>query len=271
MIRVSILVSTIILVFAASAFADPSIPCPPISFLSPLVSEVPAGTNPFYSKYIDAEGIPILASNQVCDRSLQVAYETVVHMLSMHPDYLQSLASKGVKISIFAVNETMTDLPEDRDLAGVWIDPPADTRTYSDTCGGGAVVGRPTAACESNLIGVQDPYYGRMSVFIHEFGHTIQNLGIDAATFNKILTAYSNAQSAKLFTKADGVSTSYMMSNYMEFFAEGTGNWFNAADPTNPANSPEEQGRSFIKNYDVELYQILAGIYPDDQWDYPRQ
>ena len=269
--RAGVIFATVFPALGNQAFASPAIVCPTVSFLSPSVSAAPIGTDPFYTKYIDAEGIPILASDQVCDRSLQVAYEIVTHMLSMRPDYLQNLITKGVKVSVFAINESMTDLPEDRDLTGVWIDPPADTRTYSDTCGGGAVVGRPTSVCEKNLIGVEDPYYGRMSVLIHEFGHTIQNLGVDTTTFNKILTAYSNAQSSKLFTKADGVSTSYMMSNYMEFFAEGTGNWFNAADPTNPANSPEEKGRDFIENYDVELYQMLKTIYPDDQWAYPRE
>ena len=108
------------------------------------------------------------------------------------------MSDRKVRISIFAVSEKMTDLPEDRDLTGVWIDP-AHTRKYYDTCGGGAVRGRPTSICEKNLIGVEDPYFGRMSVLIHEFGHTIQNIGMDQTTFNEVLTAYSNAQDQKLF------------------------------------------------------------------------
>jgi hypothetical protein len=261
----------IAMLFSGAAAQTPApIVCPPVFVLSPMISSVPAGTNPFYGKYINADGIPILASSQVCDRSLQIVYEMILKMLSKRPDYLANLIQKGVRVSVFAVNEKMTDLPEDRDLAGVWIDA-AHTRKYDDTCGGGAVPGRPTTVCESNLIGVQDPYYGRMSVFIHEFGHTIQNLGLDTATANAVLSAYADAQKSNLFTQADGVSTSYMMSNDMEFFAEGTGNWFNAADPTNPANSPEEQGRKFIASYDPEYYQILQGIYPDDSWVYPRR
>lgn len=263
-----------ILIFLLISFVIPggasAFNCPQVLPDAPQVSTPPADTPPFYSKYIDAQGIPILGSSQVCDRSLQVAHEIVLHMLSLRPDYHLRLKEKDVKVVVFAVNEKMTDLPEDRDLEGVWVDS-AHTRKYDDLCGGGGVPGRPTTTCERNLIGFDDPYFGRMSVLIHEFGHTIQNLGLDQQAFNDVLNAYVEAQANHLFTRADGVSTSYMMSNSMEFFAEGTTTWFNAADPKNPANSPEELGRDFLKQYDPQYFQILRKMYPDDAWVYPRE
>lgn len=233
--------------------------CPPPVREAPTVARPPSGIDIFYKKYIDADGIPILASEKVCDRSLQIAYAIVSEMLSIRHDIRKNLLRKRTRVAIFALNEKMTDLPEDRDLKGVYTDS-SRTRSFDDTCGGGGERERPTAVCERNLLGIDDPYYGRMSVLIHEFGHTIQDSGLDRETRGAIQIAYAGALAANLFPRKDG-KTSYMMSNVHEFFAEGSGIWFNAADPKNPANSPNEKGREFLKTYAPELYQILAGIY----------
>ena len=198
-----------------------------------------------------------------------MAYAIVHHMLLIRPDYLATLVKKNVNVADFSLAEKMTDLPEEHDLAGQWVDA-THTRKFDDLCGGGGVMGRPTTICERNLIGVEDPYFGRMSVLIHEFGHTIQNLAMDTTTVAAVSAIYADAQAQGRFRQADGVSSSYMISNPSEFFAEASGNWFNAADPANPVNSPAQAGRKSLKNYDFKLYQILRGIYADDDWIYPR-
>ena len=252
--------------FALQAFAT----CPPLDPQGPKIVSPSNAFNAFYTKTIDKPGLQIVASSSTCDRTLQVAYEIAHEMLSKRPDIESRLIAQKAFIAIFSVTEKLTDLPEDHDLAGkpTGGDP---SLTFDDLCGGGGVPGRPTAICEKNLIGVNDPYYGRMSVLVHEFGHAMQNLGIDAATAAKVQVAYQNATAANLFPATRGSGVSWMMSNQNEFFAEGTGTWFNAADPKNPANSPEETGRANLKTYDPELYQILANIYPDDNWVYPRK
>ncbi len=242
--------------------------CPATASEGALPSSPPAGTDPFYAKYLDANGIPILGSSKVCDRALQVADEIVSHLLGQRTDVTGTLVANHVSVGVFARSEVLTDLPNEHDLAGVYVDA-ARTRKFDELCGVGGTSGRPTAICERNLIGLDDPYMGLMSVLIHEFGHTIQNQGLDAATAQQVDTCYTDAQTAGLFPGNAG-AVSYMMSNQYEFFAEGTGNWFNAADPSNPANSPEETGRSKLSAYDAELYFVLASIYPADDWAYPQ-
>lgn len=242
--------------------------CPIPSLSGPAVSAPPASFDIFYQKYIDDSGIAIVGSKNVCDRSLQIAFEIINKMLSSRPDIKANLVKQNLVIAVFGASEKMTDLPEDRDLAGKWIDL-GHTRKFDDTCGGGGVTGRPTSVCEKNLIGFNDPYFGKMSVLIHEFGHTIQNQGLDFDTLNSISMEYVHAQSLNLFRRKDG-GPSYMMSNIMEFFAEGTATWFGSADPSNPANSSEETNREHLAAYEPGLFKILSGIYPQDLWVYPN-
>ena len=159
--------------------------CPNSSSDDPNVSQPPSNFSPFYQKYIDASGIAIVGSKSVCDRSLQVAYEIINEMLSMRPDIRTKLIEQNIFVAVFAVNEKMTNIPENQDLAGKWADP-TKTRTFDDLCGSGGVNGRPTTICERNLIGINDPYYGRYSVLIHEFGHTIQNQGLDSEWYDQL-------------------------------------------------------------------------------------
>jgi hypothetical protein len=256
-------------IFSINALAD-QFRCPPMNANGPPIVFPQRGFNSFYSKAIKSDGIQVVSSSKTCDRSLQIAHEIVRKMLSSKPEIETNLIRKRAFVAVFSISEKLTDLPENRDLAGkpTGADP---SLTFDDLCGGGGVNGRPTAICERNLIGVNDPFFGRMSVLIHEFGHTIQNLGLNDATLATIEIAYANALALHLFPKANGIGVSWMMSNVSEFFAEASGTWFNAADPTNPVNSPEEIGRSHLKRYAPKLYQILSMIYPDDNWVYPRK
>ncbi len=264
---------------------------PPLENAAPVRALPPDSSGNYYSKWIDAEGIPVRASRRACDRSLQVAARVVEKMLSFRPDIRARLIGAGASVAVLAFTEKLTDLPEEHDLAGSWTDA-GHTRKFDGLCGGGGVPGRPTVVCEQNLLGQQDPYRNRMSVLIHEFGHTIQNEGIDPTLAAQIQRVYAQAQARQLFpglvvsagpapasasllgAGSAAVSypvsypVSYMMNNPQEFFAEATCTWFNAADPTNPANSPDEKGREYLSEYDPELYQLLSWIYPADSWEY---
>jgi hypothetical protein len=255
--------------------------CPSVSDADPAVSSVPEslGLSPFYKKYVDARGIPILSSAKVCDRALQVAYEIVAEEFSgpMGPAILKNLIHNKVRVVIFSnVNgEKLTDLPEESRYAG-------NSDFPASRCGGGAVKDVPiTTVCDGNLLGewwaslgpreaLFDGYQRRESVLVHEFGHTIQNLGLDAHTKRLVEAAYRNARKLKLFPNSKG-TPSYMMKNSSEFFAECTLIWFNAVDSTNPANAPSIWERSQLEKILPEMYGILATIYPSDEWRWPNR
>lgn len=120
--------------FGVSAPAASEVSCPPVSSSEQQVSTPPSTYNPFYKKWLDANGIDIVGSDQVCDRTLQVAAEIVREMLIERPDIRENLITQHHFVAVFAVSEKMTDLPEDQDLKGIAIDP---TRTYDTVCGGG--------------------------------------------------------------------------------------------------------------------------------------
>ena len=260
----------------AITFASPALHaanssyCPPVDPYGAYVSIPPRGYDSFYAKMVYAPGIPIVASAQTCDRSLQVAYEIVSKMLSLRPDIEQQMIRNGAYVAIFSIHEKLTDIPENRDLAGRPV-PGEPQITWDSVCGSGAMRDRPMTICERNLIGIADPYGGRMSIMIHEFGHTVQDLGLDAGMKRRIKTAYNNAVASGLFPPSPGRGVPWIMNNDQEFFACGTANWFNATDPSNPYGSPAQNGKVYLKSYAPELYQILSEIYPDDHWRYPRR
>nr|WP_245294243.1 hypothetical protein [Rhizobium etli] len=93
--------------------------------------------DPFYAKYADAAGIPIISSNKVPDTALLIARDIVFYMLSERRDVRDDLIRAGARVGIMAIDETTTDLPEQRD----WQKPapddprltPRERRNYAKT------------------------------------------------------------------------------------------------------------------------------------------
>ena len=75
---------------------------------------VPAslGVNPFYKKYVDAQGIPVLASEKVPDAALLVARDIVNSMLAMRPDLRKALIARKWRTGVIAEVEMTMDIPE---------------------------------------------------------------------------------------------------------------------------------------------------------------
>jgi hypothetical protein len=72
------------------------------------------GLDPFYKKYVDAHGIPIVTSAKVPDAALLMARDIVQFMLSNRPDLRRELIRKKWKVAIMAVTELTYDIPEHR-------------------------------------------------------------------------------------------------------------------------------------------------------------
>ena len=71
---------------------------------------------PFYQKYLDAFGIPIVSSAAVPDRAHYQARDLFREVLANRPDLLEALASTRTRVSIMAEDEVLTDIPEYRGL-----------------------------------------------------------------------------------------------------------------------------------------------------------
>jgi hypothetical protein len=67
---------------------------------------------PFYAKYVDASGYPIVASAQVNDYALKEAAYLVDLMLAKRPDLRKAMVKGGSRLIVIGYSEFTTDIPE---------------------------------------------------------------------------------------------------------------------------------------------------------------
>jgi hypothetical protein len=80
------------------------------------------GLDPFYKKYLETEGFPILSSEKVSDEALIEAADIVDHMLDGRDDVREAMIRNQVRLVVMAPTEMTTDVPEQRDMTpkGYW-------------------------------------------------------------------------------------------------------------------------------------------------------
>ncbi len=228
------------------------------------VSPVPANVraqfdlSPFYQKYVDAGGLPIVASARVSDYALLEAHYIVMHMIGGRPDVLAATARNHVRLAVMAYDEMTTDIPEHSDLT---------PKNYWDkrARGLGATAERPAVSCgEENLLGYPGNPYPSENILVHEFAHTIHLLGMNTVdpTFDgRLRTAYAAAMHQGLWQHA------YAGTNYREYWAVGAQCWFDCSR-TNDADHNAIGTRAQIKTYDPRLAALLNEVFGDGPWRY---
>src|SRR5688572_15336127 len=167
------------------------------------VSGVPSsfGYNPFYKKYIDANGIPIISSDKVPDAALLQARKIVVQMLSNVKLRVaaKTIAQNKIRIAVMSKDELTTDIPEHSDLNRAFPETNWDTRTR----GLGATAVRPVTSCaEENLLCYPNDRYSGEDILVHEFAHTIHQFAIsylDQDFDNKLEKIYERAKAKGLW------------------------------------------------------------------------
>ena len=96
------------------------------TFEQAMISAPPAtlGLDPFYKKYADAYGIPVVSSEKVPDAALLMARDIINYMLLKRPDVRAVMIQKKSRLLVMARVEGEMDLPERRD----WKKPTIDDR-----------------------------------------------------------------------------------------------------------------------------------------------
>ena len=210
--------------------------------------------DPFYQQWINVKGLPILASAKVSPYAVKEAAYLISQMIGHRQDILQAMAENGVRFSVIAYNELTTHIPEYSHLR------PSFFYNLRNRGTGGQV---PTCG-EENLLNYADDPYWTENVLIHEFAHTLHNIGlhkVDPSFDNRLRIAYEASLEAGLW------QGTYAATNRDEYWAEGTQSWF---------NSNEENGRLHnhvntrveLKDYDPNLAALLIEIYGDRRWRY---
>jgi hypothetical protein len=193
--------------------------------------------DPFYARYLDAGGIPVVASARVPPEALTRARDIVLAMLAHRPDLRRQLVADGARVGIIAADEAITDLPEHRGWRKPTHDDPrltaCELKHYSeiaamsdrDYWNGRArgIGGLFTVAAAENLLATPGSRYFGENILVHEFSHAI--LGAiekaDPALYRAAGDAYAHALAASLW-KGD-----YAGVTLQEYWAEGTQFWFN--------------------------------------------
>ena len=236
-------------VFVTSEFTNCSPTAPPISL----------GLDPFYEKYCDAGGIPVVSSSLVPDLALEWVRHQAMKMTGLRPNVAQAMINRQTRIAIMADSEVTTDIPEHSDLYVAFPGTDWDVRAR----GLGATVDRPaSSAAEENVLCYSSDVYRGESIFIHEFAHTMDIMGlrfVDSTFSNRLQMAYDAAISAGLWVNTHAAT------NKQEYWAEGVQDWFNSNLESDPPNGTHNSinTRQELANYDPTLYQLIMEVMPE--------
>ncbi|MBP8274455.1 MAG: glycoside hydrolase [Acidobacteria bacterium] len=247
-------------------------------FPSFMVTPPPAelGLDPFYKKYADAFGIPIVGSERLPDTALLMARDIVNYMLLKRPDVRQAIVDRKGRVLIMAESEGEMDLPERSN----WTLPTKDDRrltngereNYDKPGGIGSMTatqywnnrargmgGSITSAAEENIMGYPGTKYFGEHILVHEFSHNIMGAlqRADPALHAEIQPAYEAAKAAGKY------KGQYAINTVAEYFAEGTQWWFwsNIEFYDAQRSGVRVQSPDDLKAYDPTLYAILEKVY----------
>lgn len=263
---------------SAGGQAAPKVPPPNpivVSYEQAMISAPPAelGLDPFYRKYADAYGIPVVSSERVPDAAVLMARDIVNYMLAKRPDVRAVMTGKKSRVTIMAYSEMQTDLPESRNMKKpAKQDPrltPRERENYDNPGGIGSMTdqqywnqrargmgGNITSCAEENLLGYPGTRYYGEHILVHEFSHNIMSAlrTADPELFKELQAAYEEAKSKGMY------KGQYAINTLAEYWAEGTQWWFwsniEFFDGETRLQSPDE-----LKAYDPRLYALLDRVY----------
>ena len=212
----------------------------------------------FYDQWLDAGGLPVVASHRVAPQALQEARFLILQMLGHRPEVLEAMAANGVRYTVMAHDEWTTDVPEHADLepARYW-----DRRAR----GLGATRHRPSVSCgEENLLGLPGDPYASENILIHEFAHALHQMGLVTTdpTFDPRLNdAYNEA------VREGRWKGTYAESNRNEYWAEGVQSYFDT-NRENDAQHGTVDTREELAEHDPPLFALCVEVFGADAWRY---
>ena len=222
----------------------------------PAELKVPA----FYTKYVDANGYPIVASEKVNDYALKEAAYLVNLMLARRPDVRAAMVKSGSRLCIIAHNEFTTDLPE-------WAKMKPTDYWDARARGTGGSATDPLCSCgEENLLAYPGDPYAAECILIHEFAHNIHLRGmvnVDPTFDARVKAAYDSAMKAGLW------KGKYASVNHHEYFAEGVQSWFDN-NRVNDHDHNHVHLRSQLIEYDPGLAALCREVFGDTELKYTK-
>lgn len=213
----------------------------------------------FYQKYLEADGLYIVSSNQVRNEALLKAHQIITLMLAKRPDVKKQMVKKGCHVMILGEHEEVCDLPEYAHIC----DTPENIAFWNKRARGfgGSPEDDYSASCgEENVLALSGDRYQGENILIHEFAHLIHTVGIAGVNprFDQELETLRQQAIQKGLWKE-----TYAISNKEEYFAECVQSFFNCNQYAEPANGIHNSinRRSKLKIYDPEMYALLKEYF----------
>lgn len=235
---------------------------PPVA---PRVTAVPESVrkslklDPFYQKYTDYNGLPILSSRKVSDAGLLEARYLIGKMLGDRDDLRKAMFENRVQFVVMAPTEMTTDVPEQRHMKN---DPKVDWDKRARGLGG-----RITSCGEENLLNLRGDRYRNENILIHEFSHCIHSHGlrtVDRKFDARLKAVYARAKDAGLW------KDTYAATNAAEYWAEGVQSYFDCNNPPNKGVHNDVNTREKLKKYDPALFELIDEVFRQSTYRYVR-
>ena len=210
--------------------------------------------DPFYQKYVDLAGFPILGSKRVSDAALRESAWILRRMLEGRDDIFAALAKNGVFLVVMAHDEYTTDVPEQRDMK---------PRVYWDRRARG-LGGSPVSCAEENILCFPGDPYSTENILIHEFAHIVHGSALrtlDPTFDERLKAAYESALEKGLF------AGTYAATDRAEYWAEAVQDWFDDNRQNDSLHS-HVNTRTELLEYDPALATLVEEVLGNGEWRY---
>ena len=221
--------------------------------------------DPFYQKYVDAGGIPVLASTKVPDIALLVVRDIINTMLAARSDLRASMIERNWRTGVIAEVEMTMDIPEYSRMKrpGAPRDEPvmqADRDYHANRSRG--LGGNPTTGAEENILGYPGTRYFGEHIFVHEFAHAVHRAirDVDPGMAQEISDAYDAAMAADMYRHPDG-RRHYATTNRNEYWAEGVQWWFFSNYGECFAGDVKVESPEEFEAYDPVLFELIGRVF----------
>lgn len=213
--------------------------------------------DPFYSKYINCSGIPVVSSYKVPDEALLIADSTFDFMLRGLDDVRNKMIEEGVYFVVSGFSEDWRTFPE-------WAasSVPVDAAAQYDPRQRAGVTLEESILCSSTRGFETD------NITVHEFAHAMHFSGMNkvhSGFDSELRGLYNAARAAGLW------DNTYAATNHGEYLADGMQAWYNVQTPSGVAGGNGSDNlvrrRTDLQAYDSGLYNFINKYFND--WERP--
>jgi hypothetical protein len=200
----------------------------------------------FYTNRREVLGLTIVGGPDVPSAALDAAEVTLLRVFE-HNAHEEILARQGAYIIVAEADQGVLDLPE-----FACLEDELGTNFFTHVCGIADRADYPVVTVNAlDLLGSSRGPCDGVNILYHELGHMVHNFAADPPDHLESRWLYADAMAAGLY------EGKYAATNYREYFAEGTQSYFDAQDREGRFN------RSWLEEYDPELYELLRRVYGD--------